>query len=281
MLYGHNLYTNTTPSTMGNMEFFGNLVAYLPNVIFAYGFIADIVNQSYHYSIASITAFIGMVVNKYIGGPVITGVSSSIARWRTSTPAAVVPGAAPAAEEVNPFRGGQRGGGVPCDVPGFEWLTSDIAPQSIVMSMTVLWFILIESWDTGQGNQTIALGVTTAIVFLLQIGVLRGADCKFGIASFFIALVMAITFAGSSYGIQKLILSTSPDGPGISMTQGKFVRCPNGQVYNRIKKKCMTTDEEVIPVGEKGGQSQPVDDDDQFVCEAYRDGELVTSTIVE
>jgi hypothetical protein len=43
----------------------------------------------------------------------------------------------------------------------------------------------------------------------------------------------------------------------------------------------MPTDEKVISVGDSAGQSQPVDDNDQFVCEAYKDGELVTSTIVE
>ena len=39
--------------------------------------------------------------------------------------------------------------------------------------------------------------------------------------------------------------------------------------------------ESIINVGGDNTVSQPVDDSDQFVCEAYKDGELVTSTIVD
>ena len=35
-----------------------------------------------------------------------------------------------------------------------------------------------------------------------------------------------------------------------------------------------------IVVGQPSKQTEPLDDNDQFVCEAYKDGELVTSTIV-
>ena len=39
---------------------------------------------------------------------------------------------------------------------------------------------------------------------------------------------------------------------------------------------------EQILVGGQQNTSAPVDDDqDAFVCEAYKDGELITSTIVE
>jgi hypothetical protein len=224
-----------------------------------------------------------MVVNKYIGGPLINVTVTAI-RDRLAAQAQAMKSIA---ETVNdPLKnapvGGQRGGALPCDVPGFEWLNSEIAPQSIVMSMTILWFILIQAWDNGESSQTIGLGVTTAIVFFLQVAVLRKSDCKFGMWSFIIALIMGIAFAGVSYGVQKLLPQSannpqSPSGP----TSANFIRCPNGQVYNRIKKKCMPTDEKVISVGDPAGQSQPVDDNDQFVCEAYKDGELVTSTIVE
>jgi hypothetical protein len=39
--------------------------------------------------------------------------------------------------------------------------------------------------------------------------------------------------------------------------------------------------ETIINVGGSNEKTQEVDDQDQFVCEAYKDGELVTSTIVE
>jgi hypothetical protein len=269
--------------------------------LFAYGFIADIVNSRYQYSIASISSFLGMVVNKYIGGPLIN-VTVTAVRDRLGAQSQAIKGLA---ETVNdPLKnapvGGQRGGALPCDVPGFEWLNSEIAPQSIVMSMTILWFILIQAWDNGESSQTIALGVTTAIVFILQWLVMQRYGCltsyRYTVYSPLIALVMAITFAGSSYGIQKVMRggSTSSSG-GMSGTirpvfsggvNGTFV-CPSGTGLSPDGSECLPLPgfggggEEKVSVGGKNDQSSPVNDQDQFVCEAYKDGELVTSTIVD
>ena len=283
VLYGHNLLTGTsTGSTMGNLEFFGNLVAYLPNTLLAYGFIADLVNWKYQYSIASITAILGMVVNKYIGSPLINVTATAI-RNRLSKQDDTLK---KLGESLNdPLKNAQTGGALPCDVPGFEWLTSEVAPQSIVMSMTILWYILIQSWDTGQSSQTIGLGVATAIIFFLQVGLIRSGDCKFGKWSFLIALIMGISIAGVSYGVQKLLPQSSnsptPAGPNATYSPGNTIKCPNGYVFNKAKQACVHVNEKVISVGDPAGQSQPVDDNDQFVCEGYKDGELITSTIVE
>ena len=287
VLYGHNqLSGSSTGPVVPNLDFFANLVAYLPNTLLAYGFIADLVNWKYQYSIASISAILGMVVNKYIGSPLINVTVTAI-RDRLGAQDQTLKTLGESLNDplASASTGGQRGGALPCDVPGFEWLNSEIAPQSIVMSMTILWFILIQAWDNGESTQTIGLGVTTAIVFFLQVAVLRKSDCKFGLWSFVIALIMGITFAGVSYGVQKLLPqsnnSTSSTGPNATYGPGNTIKCPNGYVFNRMKQSCVPTNEKVISVGGPAGQSQPVDDNDQFVCEAYKDGELVTSTIVE
>lgn len=383
------VFTGLTSGTdqtfvQGVTEFISKSVLYMPNVLFGYGFIADIFNNTgYHYSIASTTALLGMVVNKVLGGTVVgaiaTGVSfiaekvkkapvaaAAVAAAATAAvaPAAIAaapaaaaaatgiemtalpaiaaaPAAAAAAAPViapaaaaaavgtaaaasapdipetpqTPDADGivdddsffltqtntnrQRGGAITCSLPGFEWLENTIAPQGIIMSMTVLWYLMIELWDTGSGGQTVALGVTTAITFAIQWLVLARNGClnsyRYTVYSPLVALVMAITFAGTSYGIQKIILKNMSSGgipvaPVPSGTPGTFV-CPPGTVLAANGEQCVTPlgpggtqntpMQSIINVGGSNAQSQPVDDNDQFVCEAYKDGELITSTIVE
>ena len=410
--YAHKLWTEgafnagNTVSAAGGIDFLSLMVLYLPNTLFAYGFIADLMNSNYHYSVAGITALVGMFINKMIGGPVVDGIVSAVsflgaqfaklpvaaqaaigavgvgaaaaataanpfvapaaasanpfvapaaAAAAAANPfaaapaaaAAALPGiAAPAAAAVaaapvvaaaapevnpfardladeraaasaqaredaaearraqpgaNPFLGGrrkQRGGATNmCSLPGFEWLENTVAPQGIVMSMTVLWYLLIELWDTGRTSQSIGLGVVTGVIFLLQGAVLYKNNClatyKYGIYSALISLVMSVAFASSSYFIQKAIVHSSYGGASGGST-GTLVpptptpsgpKCPDGTVMNSSGNMCIPVLTgafgKKVSVGGPSSTSAPVNDDDQFVCEAYKDGELVTSTIVE
>lgn len=380
--YGHKLFTEGafTSGAPADLSFLSLLVLYFPNTLFAYGFIADIMNGKYHYSVASISALGGMFTNKIFGGYVVgaimyvlsfigaqfsklsTGAQAVVATaaavgtaavagpaaaaaatgvelgavpavaatvaanpFATAVPAAAAVAATPVVaaaanpfadvpnEEApeadadadgvpstNPFRGGATD---LCSLPGFEWLENKVAPQGIVMSMTVLWYLMIELWDTGAGSQSIALGVTSAITFGLQWAVLHNSNCltsyTYGTYSAIIALVMGITFAGTSYGIQKQIAKyrgNSSVPPVPSRTPGTFV-CPPGTVASPSGDSCVnklgpggtqpssglgsSAQESIINVGGLNEKTQAVDDNDQFVCEAYKDGELVTSTIVE
>jgi hypothetical protein len=379
--YAHKLYTEGafTSGTSVDLSFLSLLVLYFPNTLFAYGFIADLMNGKYHYSIASLTALGGMITNKLVGGYVVdaimyvlsflaaqfarlsSGIQAVVATAAVvgtaavagptavaaapalevaamATPAAAVaaaPAIAPAAAaaavgtaaaatlppppDIEPLPPGttvpppMQGGATDlCSLPGFEWLENKIAPQGIVMSMTVLWYLMIELWDTGAGPQSMALGITTAITFGLQWLVLQRSNCllsyKYGTYSAIIALVMGITFAGTSYGIQKQIskyTGGTSSGSGSPPTPETFV-CPTGTVLNTATNKCVVTcptgtvlnptktqcipssggfgsskGETLINVGGPNEKNQAVNDDDQFVCEAYKDGELVTSTIVQ
>lgn len=338
------------------LTFLSKNVLYMPNVLFGYGFIADIFNNTgYHYSIASMTALFGMVVNKLLGGAIVSGIATSVsyiaekakqapvaaAALAAAATAAAAPAVVAAAPAIAPAAGiemaalpaaaaaaapavapaaaaaalgtaaaaasdntdgddgifnltalpsDQRGGAITCSLPGFEWLENTVAPQGIVMSMTILWYLMIELWDTGSSGQSVALGITTAITFIIQWIILSKNGCldsyRFTVYSPLIALVMAITFAGTSYGIQKSMRGSSSGGavpPVPSGKPGKFV-CPSGTTLSPGG-NCVPIlgpgGTQTISVGGKNDQSQPVDDNDQFVCEAYKDGELITSTIVD
>ena len=319
-------------------DFISLLVSFTPNVFFAFGFLLDIFNSSYHYSIPRITALCAMILNKLGGGLFASGVelagyysekayNSTIGRsLGNEFPIRPPPGIISSKPlnipqiELTPSRSildddtdgtssvsgsqavldrierqrraalekdrrdaertskrKQRGGASPfslvetCSLPGFAWLENDIAPQGIVMSMTILSYLLYELWDHGLFEQSIGLSVTTGIVFLIQSIHLVGNGClenyRYKNWSILVALAIAIGAGTSSYAIQKRILG------GVVM--------PSTNSKQTLGTTSNSGFETIINVGEKSAQSQPVNDQDQFVCEAYKDGELVTSTIVD
>ena len=315
-------------------EFMSLLISFSPNVFFAFGFLLDIFNSSYHYSIPSITALCAMILNSlgggfaantvelagYYSGKVYDNIASR--HFGKEVPIRPPPGIfsskpvqAEKSVELKPFRsvlddidaapttdtraskavlnkiqqdrqkeisqpkgkklkqaGGSTSSVNTCSLPGFAWLENDIAPQGIVMSMTILSYLLYELWDHGLFEQSIGLSVTTGIVFLLQSMNLIGSGClntyRFKNWSILIALVIAVSSGTASYAIQKRIFGTVV----MPSTNSK-------QTVGTTSQK--SAFETIISVGEKSGQSEPVNDQDQFVCEAYKDGELITSTIVD
>lgn len=333
--FGHKLYIDGAFSGPGpDLSFLSLLVLYFPNTLLVYGFMADIVNSRYRYSIAGITALFGMVFNKLFGGQIIAGLLQTVRGIASLIPKADV-SVFDAFSKGNPLFTGtsiskgptettprvptpppipdvpagptppappMRGGGTNlCSLPGFEWLENKVAPQGVIMSMTVLWYLMIELWDTGGGQQSITVSVITAVIFLVQWLVLSKNKCLdsyvFSNWSVFTSLVMSIVFAGTSYGIQKYIpyYTASRNVPPVpSGTPGTFV-CPSGTLPSPSGDSCVNKlgpggtkltsgglgSTQTISVGGVGEKTQAVDDNDQFVCEAYKDGELVTSTIVE
>jgi hypothetical protein len=311
-------------------EFMGLLISFSPNVFFAFGFLLDIFNSTYHYSIPSITAFCAMILNS-MSGPVVDVVGyysgklyDNIAsqHFGKELPIRPPPGVFSSkpvdrqkSVELKPFRsildddvgpttdtraaeavlernirerqreqlqtskkkkvkqaGGSTSSVNTCSLPGFVWLENDIAPQGIVMSMTILSYLLYELWDHGLFEQSIGLSVTTGVVFVLQSINLIGSGClqnyRYKNWSILIALAIAVASGTSSYAIQKRIWG----GVVMPSTNSK-------QTVGTTSAK--SAFETIINVGEKTSQSEPVNDQDQFVCEAYKDGELITSTIVD
>lgn len=281
-------------------DFLSFLVLCMPNVFFVYGFIADIVGNKYHYSVASLTALCGMIINRVLGGPFAAGVSFVKDRFTKAPASAASALNAMGLGAVVPQKGGEEDSmGLPpipvksspplpvkskfCSLPGFEWLENKIAPQGIIMSMTVLWYLMIEMWDTGQGDNSVALGVTTAITFALQWFVLQTNGCLesylFGSWSAITALVMAITFAGTSYGVQKAI--SVPTVPPTKDPAGNNT-CPAG--YEMIQGVCKK--QLPILVGDSAKKTETCspdvgDGDFELVGELFKDGELITSSIVD
>ena len=169
-----------------------------------------------------------------------------------------------------------------CDVPGFTWLKNSLAPPSIIISQTVLLCHLMEAIanrDTETVSNTVPLAATSLISFGLQWWIFMRRNCGngfvYGNNSPLIAYVISIVAAATSYGALKYL--TKEEFTTNKTDKGIFSN-PVPQPKAKTQKDKDTT---TIKVDSPGDTSLPVDDQDQFVCEAYRDGELITSTIVE
>ena len=96
---------------------------------------------------------------------------------------------------------------------------------------------------------------------------------RYGRASVLIALVASVLGAVVSYYSLKSLTSEGFTSDQTTQKQGIFSNPPPDappKPDGSVK----------IKVGSASEKNLPVNDEDQFVCEAYKDGELITSTIV-
>lgn len=167
-----------------------------------------------------------------------------------------------------------------CGIPGMSSSGSNVAPQALLFNVTVMSHIAsyISASQSDSSYSALSwLGV--AVVTLIGIAQYQVNDCynrssgwRFTFIGWFTPLVLAVA-AGlligglSGYGISTI--SGDSVGIGISSEAKQTLTSGKGPAL------APTTD----TAG--AGKCSPTGDDDQFVCEAYKNGELVTSTIVE
>jgi hypothetical protein len=306
LLGGWKILDLTKTSTPGtSSDVIQLFISYVPINLTLFGALLDIYNSQYHYSVASITSICGVLINGFLGGTVVNGVVSgsnyigqSALKLTKSTTTSLEQGVgdaykavqttAESGEQNNPFGEAPTTGGAfspnPfdekwCTLPGFEKLENGIAPQSIIMSMTFLMYLFFELVGTGHVEQSIGIGITTLVVLIVQSAQLIMSGCleqyvygKYW--SILIAVLMSAAFAGSSFGIQMRIWNGDVLPSPFNTSGGVGAKTGLTSVKNPYGGT-------PVAVGAPSAHSLPVDDQDQFVCEAYRDGELVTSTIVE
>lgn len=177
-----------------------------------------------------------------------------------------------------------------CDIPGTgSFFSNTLAPPSIIITQTIIWCHLIEQWDiqtgnagnfgigTSQGNNgSVGLIITSLLTFGLQWLTLNGANCLegkyiYGNWSPLISLILSIVFAGTAYGTLKATSESFTDKKDVLQEHMVFSNSPPPTIEKDPSK---------IKVGEPILQNLPVNDNDEFVCEAYKDGELISSSLV-
>ena len=165
-----------------------------------------------------------------------------------------------------------------CVTPGLESLQTRVMPVGILLSTSILSSHLFESIDTGNKDNAIGSGLLAGLSFSIEFAILISQGCltdyKYGWFSPILSLLVGTGAGAAAYYTMKTVgqesfTSSSSDG-------GVFHPPPAPE-----KKTTQGKSDTKIIVGPEADTSEPVNDQDAFVCEAYKDGELVTSTLVE
>ena len=163
-----------------------------------------------------------------------------------------------------------------CSIPGLDFLTDyGYFPQSVVFTNAILWYYFIDSWH----NRPQTTGPLTGLglTYLALQAFLVSKYCNISPLKLFGGLVLGIISALAFYGFIngfKTLFNVTVGGKEsfTTITEGYET---NAKVFPFDKKganKKVSDDPNV-------GTCAPPNDEDQFVCEMYKDGQLVTSTI--
>jgi hypothetical protein len=228
------------------LDFAKKLFLYLPSSLILFGIIADAIQEEFRYSIASLVGIGAVLLNSLLG-----------ALFSTITGTVITASQA----------------GLGCTVPGFESLESVFAPQGIVLPAAVFAYFLT---DFGI-NRTPAENAGTAGLFagfLLAQAIVMSLSKCFGSyywSSSFITILMGLVVGGVSGVIGwGIVRGVAPQ----RLPSGSYITPPQAAAPP------------ATPLGPGGtplgatqssvGTCSAPNDDDQMVCEAYKNGQLIT-----
>jgi hypothetical protein len=183
----------------------------------------------------------------------------------------------------------QRGGAdfKGCFVPGFEFLESRYLPQGIVLPSAVFMYILADFVEAKRpADRNIGLSLLPIVIVLFQAFVLWNQGClkdyyfskRFpggwgAVLTVLLAWALGMLAGYLSFTIVNAAApQTLPSRAPERFENVKTTITPG--VSSSVAKKDRSGGKEQVE------KSFPPNDEDQFVCDAYRNGELVTSTIV-
>ena len=226
------------------------LFLYLPTSLVLFGFIADAIQEEFRYSIASLIGLFSVFLNSFIGLLINLFVKNPTSVLTT---------------------------GQGCTVPGFEALESIFAPQGIVLPVSIFTYFFIDFGVNRPPSENIGTAVLFAVYLFTHIFVLWSSNCfsKYYWSSPFVTVLLGLVIGGvlgaTGYGIVR---GVSPD----KLPSGMYVSPPSSD--GTPSKKPLGPGG--TPLGASSssvGRCSAPNDQDQFVCEAYKNGKLVSSTI--
>lgn len=167
-----------------------------------------------------------------------------------------------------------------CGIPGMGGWGSDIAPQSIVFVSAVLSYIATYVSVKPSGSDPmsyVSAWIGVAVVWALQAVMFNLSGCLVpgrwvggsNIIAMFVVPFMGLIIGGTIGSLSGGLIAQYVDGgSGISSDQKQSLTSSGPAMGS-------------TSATPGAGKCSATDSDDQFVCEAYKNGELVTSTIVE
>ena len=226
-------------------SFFSRFMVYLPATILSFGFLSDILAQEYNMSSGSLVGIAGLLINAALG-------------WIISRPERLRQQAEAVASNVgNPFTGGASLEEV-CGIPGLEFLNGYL-PSSILLTSTILMYYLNGIWANNPGKSILVSSFTVLFIGLQTYFVYSKCSTTFSAMKILLTVPVGLALGTVGYWINTAIFPSSKPG----------VIGPSSSSYG------------ATPPPPGVGTCSAPNDQDQFVCEAYKNGQLVTSTIVE
>jgi len=250
-------FKDSTNVAVGGISKF---IFYIPVALLLFGAIADVISQTFKFSIGSLVGVLALTLNGFIGmflatktvSEVVQAVAAATALDEYGNPV-----------ENNPFNGGGRDF---CSFPGLENFDNKYAPQNILVTTAVMFYYMIGEWDSGNSQRTVVPGVSLFITVAAQIGIMYSSGCLDPWWSPFVAIAGGIASGGIGYGIVKAINKNNLPfiaNQSSTTTPGGFgaVEAPVDATKPADGSKC----------AEANG--------DDFVCDLYKNGELITTTV--
>jgi len=248
--YGYFVYGYGSGVWVGISAFLFAVVNFIPFGLITFGFVADMIGQDFRYSIASLFGLLSVAMNWVFGLPF--GHSS----WATTGPE-------------------QPGTGW-CMIPGLEGLENRVTPMNFVSSTAIMIYYLIFAALNRNTSQNISIYSMFPLILVLQVITFYVGSCDqyypAGWAGKLGAIVLGVIFGSTGYGlVSSLYPASSPFGYGIknpvnpSASGWQGAREPTPGIGGpQTGAKCSAAN---------------TDDDNAYVCEAYKNGVLVTEKI--
>ena len=255
--------SNTDAASIGSSisgiatTFFFAIASFIPFGLLMFGLISDIMNQEFRSSFISLVAIGGIILSRVIGGFVSSSMQLDL------TPIG----------DTGTFS--QTGW---CTLPGMEGLENPFIPMTFISSTTIIFFYLLESTRRSMGQNTSLFtglfGTLAAQVIAFGLG---GCNTKY--YPIFGSISVNIV-AASVFGlILALIAHFSIGGrPDLQAFQGiSPISSPNGGSpgYNS---RGPVAPGPGAPPSSATCSAEP-GDDNTFVAELYKNGQLVTDRL--
>lgn len=230
------------------------LANFIPFGLIMFGFIADVFGQEYRFSIPSIMAVMAVLLNRLI----------SLAETFAGLP--------PRTET------GESGSGVWCFIPGMEGLESRLFPMNFVIMGSILTYYLISAGQARSQSSNISMYVAFFLIPILQASAFYLGGCSqwyaWGALGLFGAWVLGIMIGASTYGVIR-----STNSVKLPFGYGAVANSTSGDQSGAAPLTAPSGSPLGAPQTGAKCSAANTDDDNAYVCEAYKNGVLVTEKI--
>jgi hypothetical protein len=221
------------------------LIYFLPYLMAFYAIFNDSLSQSFNFSFSILLAILSV------------GINAAASKFTTS------PTDVPIISDL-------------CGIPGLSGLYSSHIPQGPLFVSTIMGYIATYMTLKGSSTSTWVPFVTWIVISLLQYGVLARDECLTNMQGLFAGSSFFGTISSGKLSPLWAIVLGGGTGAGLAAIIATYYHTSSGSSQKSVSP--VTPTPGATPPSDVGTCSPP-NDQDQFVCEAYKDGKLVTSTI--